>query len=127
MGWTHIKGATHSTVINEIVSDYSDYKSSCGNYQTRMLDNVINDNVMYALMETKGKSIVKRWILVVLFESLPGTGWGFKIMDENVGPCYYDCPTTFINRCTAPEPDTFAENWRKKVLAHNKRYCGRLI
>lgn len=40
-------------------------------------------------------------------------GWGYKDMDESAGPCYYNCPISYLDKI--PDPGGYATEWRKKV------------
>lgn len=61
------------------------------------------------------------FILLFLLRKDRGYGWGYKGIDETVGPYYFDCPLGMLDRCTAPYNDT-ATAWRAKVReAHATR------
>lgn len=64
----------------------------------------------------------RRWIGLDLLES--GTqrnpGWGYKCLDESVGPYYFDCPLSFIRMASEPINDT-SRQWRSTVLEHHAR------
>jgi hypothetical protein len=60
-----------------------------------------------------------RWILCVLIDCYRGD-WGYKDMDETVGPNYYSCPVEFLDMAPQPETD-WARDWRLKVLANTQR------
>ena len=52
-------------------------------------------------------------------------GWGFKPMDETMGPCYYSCPMSYLNM--VPIPDSiYAINWRSKVIEYHKNLKERI-
>jgi hypothetical protein len=40
--------------------------------------------------------------------------WGYKPIDESMGPCYYDCPVSLLGQADAPTPG-HATEWRKIV------------
>ncbi len=47
-----------------------------------------------------------------------GYGWGYKAMDEGMGPCYYDVPLKFLE--LQPNPlNRYSEEWRAKVVAYH--------
>lgn len=52
--------------------------------------------------------------------SSSGGQWGYKGMDESVGPAYYDCPVSFLNEADEPRNE-FASQWREKVMAKKAR------
>lgn len=43
-----------------------------------------------------------------------GGGWGYKSMDEDWGPCFFDCPVTLLDKADPPATPN-AEAWRAKV------------
>ncbi len=48
-----------------------------------------------------------------------GYGWGYKPMDETMGPYYYDCPVSYIDKASAPLNES-SKRWREEVLARVK-------
>jgi hypothetical protein len=59
------------------------------------------------------------WIGLDLLQSGgPGNGWGYKDLDESVGPSAVDCPLTYL---AAPhgEPVGHAAQWRERVRAYH--------
>lgn len=50
-------------------------------------------------------------------------GWGYKDMDETVGPGYYDCPITYLDKASAPTG--YAIEWRQKVREHHAAMSAR--
>jgi hypothetical protein len=47
--------------------------------------------------------------------------WGYKDMDDTVGPCYYDCPLSFIKR-TVASGRTLGQStldWHEQVKAYH--------
>ena len=52
---------------------------------------------------------------VCLFKlSSYGGDWGYKSIDESMGPCYWDCPVSLIQQADSPTTAT-ATQWRKAV------------
>jgi hypothetical protein len=50
--------------------------------------------------------------------------WGYKDMDESMGPYEYDCPLALLDKL-GPPPNEWAANWREKVRAfHARRAAG---
>ena len=43
-------------------------------------------------------------------------GWGYKDIDETMGPYDTSCPESYLTMCTAPE-NLYAYNWRQRVYA----------
>jgi hypothetical protein len=44
-------------------------------------------------------------------------GWGYKDMDESMGPVEVNCPLSFLSQ--ASEPEGYAVEWRERVRAHH--------
>ena len=80
-------------------------------------------NRFWALCEgTRSDGQVIRYILLCLLQGPerndPDGSWGYKEMDESVGPYYYDCPLSYLDLATEPVNDS-ARIWREKVRAHH--------
>ena len=56
----------------------------------------------------------ERFIALDLIAKWRGHGWGYKDMEETMGPCYYDCPLRFLEMVPAPEGE-FVQEWRARV------------
>lgn len=52
-------------------------------------------------------------------------GWGYKDMDESMGPYYYDCPLELLDQA-GPTPHETAQRWREKVRAMHARKARKL-
>ena len=47
-------------------------------------------------------------------------GWGYKSLDEDCGPYFFDCPTTLLGKADPPATAN-AEAWRVKVWEYADR------
>ena len=57
---------------------------------------------------------------VCLFKlSSYGGDWGYKAIDESMGPCYWDCPVSLIQQADPPTTE-YATKWRNDVY----KYAG---
>lgn len=45
--------------------------------------------------------------------------WGYKDVDETMGPCETSCPVSYLEMCTAPE-NKYAYEWRQRVYARGR-------
>lgn len=61
--------------------------------------------------------------LVILLGYEDGEGW-YKDMDETVGPCYYDCPTSVLDRLS-PTDSEYAMEWRRECYARARKAKAR--
>lgn len=55
-----------------------------------------------------------RWIGCYLLKCVGGD-WGYKDMEESMGPCYYSCPLGYLD-IVQDDPN---EEWRKKVREYH--------
>ena len=55
------------------------------------------------------------FVVICLLEYRPKDYWnfGYKDMDETMGPCYYNCPEKIL-RILSPTTNEYAIKWRKK-------------
>lgn len=85
--------------------------------------------VLWKVMETtihdtgcafpRKKPKVLKWIGVDLIRyDKEMRGWGYKDMDESVGPHYYSCPLSYLDEVPQPE-STFCRDWRDRVRAYH--------
>jgi hypothetical protein len=58
-----------------------------------------------------------------LMQSGKEDGWGYKDMDESVGPYYYDCPLKYLDM--VGEPVGNAAEWRAKVRERHQKKAAR--
>ena len=77
-------------------------------------------SVVYAAVERITKATGKRevWAFVALVRYVPNStyNFGYKDMDETVGPCECDCPESILDLLTPTEFE-YAIEWRKKCRA----------
>jgi hypothetical protein len=94
-------------------------------YETQTLKNTVLDaiavrGVTYAAVRTEDKSAGTIYTLcaVVPFKNSRRNGFGFRIMNETMGPYEADCPDR-IMRLLSPVPDipdsASAGKWRERV------------
>ena len=46
--------------------------------------------------------------------------WGYKDIDESMGPVELSCPVSYLEMCTAPE-GMYAYEWRQRVYARGRK------
>ena len=109
MGWTFTNtDLSRKEAVNEMFNWDSD------KYRTRVLKSVMIGAIYYGAIEQISKETAVRTVsgVVVLTSSNKkhGYNFGYKIIDETMGPGYYDCPRSILNLLTDNE---YALNWRK--------------
>ena len=107
MGWLFPYGATRREVIDDLTRDQSNDERVF-----RTLKKCLRGNTLYTLHESGPVGATKKWIGVYLLAK-NGGDWGYKDMDETVGPCYYDCPPAYLDAADEPAND-WAREWREK-------------
>lgn len=133
MGWDFKRGAKKSDIVSDILvpSDYIVGPNSYSRHPegSRVQVNVvayklIGNNlwvVWHSLVHGPGGEIAVdgNWISLYLLER-SSFGWGYKPIDESMGPYELNCPVRFFDLAPLPE-GPYAAEWRDKVRAfHNQ-------
>lgn len=136
MGWTFIRGATKSRVVGERLeaTDYvvsldmvrwSQYAAGTRIQSQVIAYRVVGDN-LWSVREctvtaVDGKVIKDRERVLLLDLMEPSsTGWGYKGMDEAMGPYETNCPVEFLDLAPMPA-GPYAASWREKVRANAEK------
>ncbi len=121
MGTFYTPGATKKDIIAEVASN-----SENGDYTHTVLRKCCIGNVVWTVQEVVYKrecnsssrtgkvykiGEVVRFIGCYLLSKVDGD-WGYKPMDESVGPCYYTCPTGYFKLVPVVN-----QEWRDKVFS----------
>jgi hypothetical protein len=104
MGTYFTQGADKAAIIAECLQ-------SC-----RATKHTVNGNRLWAVGQSRDGT---RYVILFKLENGGRIGWGYKPLDETVGPCYYDCPLEYVQEVEAFPPIAYAEEWRAKVYAHH--------
>jgi len=117
MGWYGTPNASRQDIIDEILADLQD--------QLQEHAVVVEDGttVLWGVVKGTRGGNEYQYIVCYLITCEQGC-WGYKPMDESMGPCYYSVPKHWITRypCIAPGSNTgFSQDWRDKVLLEGKR------
>jgi hypothetical protein len=98
MGWTFSDSwKTKDDVITDILRD--------GNF----IDKTLKGTELWTIMQDAAGA---RFIVLFLLAKERGS-YGYKVMDESMGPYYYKCPVSFLDRVPATNHE-----WRAKVYAY---------
>jgi hypothetical protein len=109
MGWSFAHGATRRQVIDEITREQ---KTAAGGV-FRTLKKCFRGNTMYALHESGPEGNTRKWIAVYLLQR-SGGDWGYKPIEENMGPVQMDCPVSYLDEADEPM-NQYAREWREAV------------
>lgn len=95
------------------------------NASSKVLAHRATGNRLWFLAQTRtGEHAGRKWIGLTLIDTRRGEV-AVKSMDETVGPYYFDCPLSFLDRADAPV-GPYAGPWREKVRAfHANRAAKR--
>lgn len=110
MGWLFTYGATKKDVIRDLTTDHvSDERVF------KTLRKCLRGNTMYALVESGKPGETMKFIMVYLLGANDGD-WGYKDVDESMGPCECDCPVKYLDEADEPVNE-YAREWREKCRA----------
>ena len=137
MGWTFIHNSTREQIIREQTAPFNDKDSK---YNTR--DTYINiiclkkcykgasfAGTLWKVMEVTHRrksddsiTKVERYIgcdLLRYSNYENSHAWGYKDMDESMGPTVVNCPLSYLEM--VPQSDSeYAEGWRERVREHHR-------
>ena len=121
MGWLY----RHDPIDNP-VAYLTDQYTHDGEHRTyRVLAAARVTNTVYMAVKITEKTTGKSYVLaaVIMISNTRKHGFGYKDMDETVGPCESACPDR-IMRLLSPIEDipnpSYAVDWRARVVAHKK-------
>lgn len=119
MGYTFTKGASKADIIKDILT-------GGGKPQDFFpLAHKLVGRYLWVVWEHNSVDRNARFIGLCLLESEKGFGWGYKPMEESMGPYEVSCPLQFLE--ITPLPDSpYASDWREKVRAYHAAKSGQL-
>jgi len=92
-----------------------------------VVDNLVNQytSERFSIIDRKATNFGRHlWMLIqpkegpsfiCLFKLSSYRGdWGYKPIDESMGPCYWDCPVSLIQQADPPTTE-YATQWRSRV------------
>ena len=80
------------------------------------LEHRVVGNHVWQLVRIESEN--RTFITLDLIAKEKGGGWGYKGLSEDMGPSYYDCPLSLLNKADAPVGG-YATAWREKVREHH--------
>jgi len=123
MGTSFICGATQGDIVNEILEPLKR-----GNHLvTSRLTRGDGEPVLWTVEKGEKDEFPGQGVLpkpyqfigcYVLREADGDWGWGYKPMDETMGPCFYCVPKAWLKKYPCIIPDGlkgYSDEWRKKV------------
>ena len=117
MGWYYETNSTRKSIINELTSSGITRKLIKSCYRGNPFS-----GVLWTVWESKPDMITvqeaDRWIgcdLLQYDRALPG--WGYKPMEESMGPYFYSCPLGYLEIV----PHNTNPKWREGVKEYHAR------
>jgi len=114
MGWTHYHRPAGQTDREHLQHEL------CGTRHT-IIDSVTKGTTFYGACRDNETGEV--FAMVVLQQRGRGGAYGYKAMDETVGPYYYDCPERIL-AALSPTENVVANEWRAKCREHAVRVAA---
>jgi hypothetical protein len=118
MGWLfHNEKLRQETPVQYITREFT---HTSGTRHATVLDAAAVRGTIYAAIRNTDKETGKSYVFcaVILFKNSKKNGFGYKDMDEGMGPCEVDCPNR-IMRLLSPVEDMpnpgYAADWRARV------------
>ena len=117
MGWYYTHGQSRKLLITELTASGT---NTNGVIRNCLAHASVGYNILWTVWEiTTAGGAKHRYIGCDLLHR-SGDGWGYKPMDESVGPCYWTCPLKYL----AMVPVVNAE-WRAGVVDYWKKRAAR--
>lgn len=117
MGWLFLYECdTKASVREHILRDLT---RTTEHGDSKVLKHRTVGNHLWVAYEGIGAAEKKPMRAVILFLLGKSDGnWGYKDIDESMGPCEVDCPESII-KAVGPTEYKYAVEWRKKVAEHH--------
>jgi len=100
MGTYSTIGASRKDIIDQIVSE------------NETVAKTVRGNILWAVMVGNGE-----WYICCFLLRKCGDDWGYKPIEEEMGPCYYNCPLKYLNTVTKYTN----EEWREGVRSYHAK------
>ena len=110
MGWTF----PYTTPTRQALVEYLRRPARFGENLELINSSVAGNHHWYLIRE---RATGMHWVGLDLLQG-SRTGWGYKDMDETVGPCAVDCPASYLAAAHTPR-EGWAAQWRERVAAYH--------
>lgn len=117
MGWLFMESTGRFTDPKEYLDDQFTFRSE--RQEARVLRSAVVGQTYYAAVELVRADQAEVVALVCLLQydsSRPTGSWGYKDMDEAMGPNEASCPVEILELLT-PTTVSYAVSWREKCRA----------
>lgn len=126
MGWLFSNVFSERSDFKQFIADRVKNENMV-NFETKeaigtftCLKHCVRGNVLWTVWEVKRfddeySENVGKYIGCDLLKF--SNGWGYKDMEESVGPCYYTCPKSYLEMVPVKN-----QEWRDQVMAYHNAY-----
>jgi len=105
MGWTFTLGYDKKDMVKDLLIETATRK---------VLDHSVRGSRLWVAFELVNRDDSRDRVIALFLLRKDGYSYGYKDMDETMGPYYYDCPLKLLK--LVPDGSRFAnEQWRAKV------------
>lgn len=117
MGWLLTHGQTRRGLIQALTHPHTHADGTT----IQTLTYSLRGQVLWSVREMRSTDgTTERWIGCDLLSSHSDYGWGYKALEESMGPVHVSCPLLYLS--LVPEPDREPHTgWRKAVRAYHTR------
>ncbi|WP_044303106.1 hypothetical protein [Rhodopirellula sallentina] len=128
MGWLFREGITRKELIEDRTSAWERTTGDLlirSNCLARCYRGGSFSGVLWAVWERTfsiegiESQPAERWITCDLIQYQRNSGWGYKDLDESMGPYFYSCPMKYLNLVPIEQFGGNAD-WRSQVISHHK-------
>ena len=112
MGWDFTKDASRHDIVKECLS------GGAKPAEYFPIAHKTVGNCLWVVFEHNSEDRNARFIALYLLQKQNGFGWGYKAMEESMGPIEVCCPLQFLEIAPLPQ-SPYAQNWREKVRAYH--------
>jgi hypothetical protein len=113
MGTYFTTNATQADIIRELVEPLK----ASGHLVTSRKVVEQGEPVLWTVEKGERNSNPYQFIGCYVLRKSPG-GWGYKPMDETMGPCFYGVPKSWLDKypCIVPNGQKgYSDSWRQEV------------
>jgi hypothetical protein len=118
MGWSFSLDCTRKELIAERIESHTDNEKGTSRI---CLAHCLRGNALWTVWEIITPEKQFRYIGCDLLQNGgKSMGWGYKDLDESMGPYQVSCPLSYLDM--VPQPDgEIANNWRKAVRDYHAK------
>lgn len=126
MGWYYTQDSTLKSIIEECTANWEHTREDGTHVKCETLTKcfrgaVTHKGVLWAVCQhtttrPNGEVVVQKWIRCDLLQRQNGYGWGYKPMEESMGPYYYNCPEKYLKMVPVAN-----QEWRDGVVEYHAR------